>query len=261
MAILEELQSEATAATASAPPPPASASSSAAAAARDAPSSPRATIRQKPPSESAYYYAHHHDDAARADLPAPMPPPNGTKIRPPAAPAAPPRASPPPKSASSAYYYAHEPRRPPRDAARETPAPLPPAGGTLLKREVRDEAPEIPLRGYYFEDNGAAFLTITFKLPGVGAAATATRPRADVRVTFGKKSARGFEIVVTGYYPPGETIADDELRTKTPAVRRFNCVRTFGAVIWDLSSWRTTRDKIILKLRKDAVGVTWRAIM
>ena len=58
-----------------------------------------------------------------------------------------------------------------------------------------------------------------------------------------------------------ETIADDELRTKTPAVRRFNCVRTFGAVIWDLSSWRTTRDKIILKLRKDAVGVTWRAIM
>jgi hypothetical protein len=51
------------------------------------------------------------------------------------------------------------------------------------------------------------------------------------------------------------------LRTKTPAVRRFNCVRTFGAVIWDLSSWRTTRDKIILKLRKDAVGVTWRAIM
>ena len=271
------------------------------------------------PLGSSYYYAHARRNG-NDDLPAPLPPEGGTRL---AASSsivdddddyrgeAEARVSsnhrlayPPPnnpaklrqnKQRSSqndhckySYYYSR-----PKVVADEAPAPMPPEGGTLLARgapvtaAITDER-EIPLRKYYFEDDGA-WVKVTFPLQGIGSktttsttetkeevpveapalssssnAAAKAEAAATVTVVFGTHGKRSFEVTVRGYRPPPLTLPSvavehkDEGSSNMEEKKKKNTTSVMNQVL-KFSCRKTHGDIVTSKcdwsLRRDKVVV------
>ena len=186
-----------------------------------------------------------------ADLPAPLPPAGGTRL--PNATATSPRAGretraiPRGAPRASPYYYAFDGdarRRAGSARGGESPAPMPPEGGVLLARGIATAPREMPLREYYFEDDGGAWVKVTFPLRGVGAAVK--RGDARVSVAFGSRSV---DVDVEGL-DFGNHPGEDHAIVK----RVFRCRKTHGQIVPRECRHDVRANKVIVRLFKDPDG-------
>lgn len=189
-----------------------------------------------------------------ADLPAPLPPAGGTRL--PNATVTSPRAGretraiPRGAPRASPYYYAFDGdalRRAGSARVCESPAPMPPEGGVLLARGVATAPREIPLREYYFEDDGGAWVTVTFPLRGVGAAVK--RGDARVSVAFGAHGSRSVDVDVEG-----RDFGNDPGEHHAIVKRVFRCRKTHGQIVPRECRHDVRANKVIVRLFKDPDG-------